>query len=256
MRVAALYDIHGNLPALTAVLAEVAVSGADLIIVGGDLVHGPMCGAAIDRLLAQPLPVRWIQGNCEREVLAARAGGPVLGGRPEDLPVVRSIRWVAGELTRAQVDCLVSWPEQTVVEIDGLGPTLFCHGSPRDVDECLTAATPEARLQRALAGVSQPLVVCGHTHIPFDRVSGQHRIVNAGSVGSPFDGTPGACWLLLGPDVEFKRTAYDLAAAAKLIRATDYPEAEEFAAASVLAPPDPAPLIARFEAMSAAREPA
>jgi diadenosine tetraphosphatase ApaH/serine/threonine PP2A family protein phosphatase len=85
-------------------------------------------------------------------------------------------------------------------------------------------------------GVTAPLVVCGHTHMQFDRSIGDVRVVNAGSVGMPF-GDPGAYWLLLGPNVQFRRTAYDLTTAADRIRATDYPGADEFAARNVLSPP-------------------
>ena len=81
-----------------------------------------------------------------------------------------------------------------------------------------------------------PLVVCGHTHMQFDRTIGRTRVVNAGSVGMPFGG-PGAYWLVLGPDVALRYTPYDLAEAAERIRATDYPQAEEFAAQNVLHPP-------------------
>ena len=80
------------------------------------------------------------------------------------------------------------------------------------------------------------MVVCGRTHMQFDRTIGRTRVVNAGSVGMPF-GKPGAYWLLLGPDVELRHTRYDLAKAAKRIRATSYPQAQEFADHNVLQPP-------------------
>jgi len=85
-------------------------------------------------------------------------------------------------------------------------------------------------------------VICGHTHMQFDRMIGSTRVVNAGSVGMPF-GAPGADWLLLGPDVELRHTAYDLTAAAERIRASHYPQAEDFAARNVLQPPTEADVL-------------
>jgi diadenosine tetraphosphatase ApaH/serine/threonine PP2A family protein phosphatase len=93
-----------------------------------------------------------------------------------------------------------------VLDVDGLGPTLFCRGSPRDDEELLTALTPERRWRPALEGVAEEVVVCGHTHAQFDRQLGSWRVINAGSVGLPYEGRAGAHWLLLGPDVEHRRT--------------------------------------------------
>jgi len=87
------------------------------------------------------------------------------------------------------------------LEITGLGATLFCHGSPRSDEEILTAITPPKRLDPMLDGVREEVIVCGHTHIQFDRRLGDRRLVNAGSVGMPWEGEAGlACWALLGPD--------------------------------------------------------
>ena len=114
---------------------------------------------------------------------------------------------------------------------------MFCHGSPRGDEEILTRATPEERLRQALASVTEDVVVCGHTHMQFDRVVAGKRVVNAGSVGMPYEGRPGAYWALLGPDVNLRRTTYDVEAAANLIRSTDFPGADEFASDNVLHPP-------------------
>jgi predicted phosphodiesterase len=114
-----------------------------------------------------------------------------------------------------------------------LGETLFCHATPRDEYEVLTRLTPERVLRPIFEDSAADVVVCGHTHMQFDRpfatsgVAGV-RIVNAGSLGMPF-GEPGAYWALLGPKVELKRTEYDLAQAAEQVLATDYPAATEFA---------------------------
>jgi predicted phosphodiesterase len=120
--------------------------------------------------------------------------------------------------------------------VDGIGRVLFCHATPRNDTEIFTRVTAEERLRPVFDGLDAALVVCGHTHMQFDRTVGNVRVVNAGSVGMPF-GAPGAYWLLLGPDVELRRTTYDLAAAAGRIRATGYPQADTFAERFIMRPP-------------------
>ena len=232
MRVAAIYDIHGNLPALEAVLAEIRGIGVDQIVVGGDVVPGPMEREALECLLALEIPTRFIAGNCEREVLAEMAGNPS-SKLPE--PIRESMHWAAEEL-RNERERLASWPKTATVEIDGVGKVLFCHATPRNDNEIFSERTPDEKLLPVFEGVDASVVVCGHTHIQFDRRVGKTRVVNSGSVGMPFQ-EPGAYWLLLCPGVELRRTSYDLAIAAERIRATRYPQAEEFAERYVLDPP-------------------
>jgi putative phosphoesterase len=242
MRVAALYDIHGNLPALEAVLQEIRQAEVDLVVVGGDVIPGPMPRETIACLLDLDLPVRFIQGNGDREVLARKAGRET-GAVPEAFREV--LRWTAGQLSPEHERTLADWPATLQVEIRGLGEVLFCHATPRSDTEIFTRLTPEDRLLPVFAGVGVPLVVCGHTHMQFDRMIGRIRVVNAGSVGMPF-GEPGADWLLLGPGGELRHTPYDLARAAERIRGTEYPQAEEFAANNVLQPPSEGEILERF----------
>jgi putative phosphoesterase len=248
MRVAALYDIHGNLPALEAVLREVDEARPDVILVGGDVVPGPFPCAALERLLGLGERARFIHGNCERAVVAAFDGVPFPANISAE--VRETTAWTARQLDRAQRDLFAGWPETLVLAIDGLGDVLFCHGSPRGDEEILTAATPTERLRAALAGVEQRVVVCGHTHMQFDRTLDGVRVLNAGSVGMPY-GEPGAYWLLLGPTVELRRASYDLERAAAAIRASGYPQAEDFAANNVLRPESAAEATALFEGMAA-----
>jgi predicted phosphodiesterase len=112
----------------------------------------------------------------------------------------------------------------------------FCHATPRSDSEIFTRLTPENHLLPAFAGTNVPVVVCGHTHMQFDRTIGNIRVLNAGSVGMPV-GKPGAYWLLLGPEVQLRHTLYDLSKVAERIQATKYPQAQNFAAGSVLEPP-------------------
>lgn len=250
MKIVALYDIHGNLPALDAVLKEVEQEDPDLILVGGDIVPGPMPQATLERLLALGDKVHSIRGNCEREVVAAFDGLPLGPSMSEE--VRERMLWTAKQLERGHRDFLAQLPEQASISVDGLGDVLFCHGSPRSDEEMMTAATPEARLRDMLVGVRQSVVVCGHTHMQFDRNVDGVRIVNAGSVGMPY-GDAGAYWLLLGPGIMLRRTLYDLEEAAARIRVCGYPQAQDFADNNVLKPSPEAEAIVVFERMAAQR---
>jgi len=242
VRVAALYDIHGNLPALEAVIQEIRHAEVDLIVVGGDVFPGPMSREALTFLLDLEIPVQFIQGNGDREVLAQKAGieSSVI---PETFREV--MRWSAQQLRPENERLIASWPATLRVEIAGLGEVLFCHATPRNDTEIFTRLTPEDCLLPVFEGLDVPLVVCGHTHMQFDRTIGKVRVVNAGSVGMPFE-KPGAYWLLLGPGVQMRRTAYDLARAAERIRGTSYPQAQEFAANNVLQPPSEEEMVEAF----------
>ena len=244
MSVAALYDIHGNLPALEAVLAEVRNVGVGEVIVGGDVLPGPMPVEALDLLAALDVPVRYLSGNGERETLAAVEGRELI-----TVPAAYQapVRWGAAQLLAAYVESLRTWPATLDVHVAGIGSVLFCHATPRSDTEIFTRVTPDARIAPAFAEIAASLVVCGHTHMQFDRTVGRVRVVNAGSVGMPF-APPGAYWLLLdGDGPHLRRTPYDLEAAAARIRATAYPGAEAFAANHVLAPPGEGQMIAAFE---------
>jgi putative phosphoesterase len=228
MRVAALYDIHGNLPALEAVLQDIRQAEVDHVVVGGDVLPGPMPRETLACLLDLDMPVQFIQGNGDREVLSPT------GAVPEQFR--EAMRWNAQQLDPEHERLIASWPQTLRVQIDGLGKVLFCHATPRNDTEIFTRLTPEDRLLPVFEGLGVSLVVCGHTHMQFDRTVGSVRVVNAGSVGMPFQ-EPGAYWLLLGPGVRLRHTPYDLTKAAERIRGTTYPHADDFAARNVLQPP-------------------
>jgi putative phosphoesterase len=242
MRVAALFDIHGNLPALEAVLEEVRNADVDRIVVGGDVLPGPMPTETLQRLSNLDVPAVFIRGNGDREVVA-RARGIETGAVP--VAYRPMMAWVAEQLRPEDEQWLTSWPLTLSMNVRGMGDVLFCHATPRDDNEIFTKLTPEDQLLRVFAGIDVPLVVCGHTHMPFDRMVGRIRVVNAGSVGMPFCG-PGADWLLLGPDVELRHTDYDLEAAAARIRATRYPQAEELVVNNILKTPAEADMLKAF----------
>jgi putative phosphoesterase len=242
MRVAAVYDIHGNLPALEAVLAEVARAEVELIVVGGDVVPGPMPRETLVYLHHLDIPVQFIQGNCEIDALAEMTGA---GAVRLPQPVREIMRWSAQQIFPEFEEIVAGWAKTLCLELDGLGTVLFCHATPRDDNEIFTRLTSEDRLRPIFEGLGASVVVCGHTHMQFDRMVGSVRVVNAGSVGMPF-GEPGADWLLLETDVQLQHTPYDLTGAAERIRKTNYPQAQEFAVNHVLQPPKEEQMLEAF----------
>ena len=247
MRAAVLADIHGNLPALAAVLAEADVAAADAVVLLGDVALGPMPAEVLDLLAGLGERAVWIGGNCEREMVTAFDGGRVPG------PNGDQARASAGLITRAHRDRLAGLPLTVTLEIDGLGPVLFCHASPRRDDEMLLVDSPPRRWSAALAGVSAGTVACGHTHMPFDRLAGGRRVVNPGSVGMPY-GHSGASWALLGPGVTLRRTGYDAAAAAAALGASRYPGAAQWAQEYVLGQYSDTEALAAFTAIAREQE--
>ena len=252
MRVAVLNDIHGNLPALEAVLQEVRQEGADQIVVGGDVLPGPMPRETLALLLNLELPVHFLYGNGELAVLAQMtAPDPsvvtywgVSGGGTLPEQFREPIRWTARQLPQYE-SLLAGWPKTVSLQIDGLGEVLFCHATPRSETEIFFEHTAVEKLRPVFAGVNASLVVCGHIHMQFDRMVEKIRVVNAGSVGMPF-GPSGADWLLLGPDVQLRHTSYDLEKAAARVRATSYPQAREFAETNILNPPSKQKMLEAF----------
>jgi len=252
VKIAALYDIHGNLPALNATLAQLDAIQPDLIVIGGDIVHGPMPGQTLERLAQLGEQVRDIRGNADREDVQAFDGQPL--GPTASEAVRESAQWVAGRLTRAQRDFLADLPEQLALTIDGLGQIVFCHATTRNDEEIFTPNTPQERLDVIFSQVQADIVVCGHTHMQYERQVGDLRIVVAGSVGMPYADRPGAYWLLLSPaGYEFRWTPYDAQAAAQAIRESGYPGAATLADENILTVPTAAEATAVFEQMAEQR---
>jgi predicted phosphodiesterase len=237
VRIAALYDIHGNLPALEAVLADVRDAKPDAIVIGGDVVPGPMPRECLHLLRSLEIPMHCIPGNGERVTLAQRRGI-----EPTEVPEAfrEIIRWNAEQLTEQDAKWIASWPKML-----SLRDVLFCHASPRNDIDVFTRKTPDEKIAPLFEPVRERTVLCGHTHMQYDRMVGRTRVVNAGSVGMSFQGN-GAFWLMLGDSVELRRTEYDLADAAKRISATSYPQAQMFAEKNVLHPPTEEQMLAAY----------
>jgi putative phosphoesterase len=253
MRVAALYDIHANLPALEAVIEEVRVADVEQIVIGGDVLPGPMPRETLALLLDLDIPVQFIYGNGDLAVLAqigvsdsdAVTYWGTTTGEPLPEPHRGILRWTAEQIHPQYDDVLRRWPKTRQLKVDGLGKILFCHATPRSETEIFTRLTPEEQLVPVFEELDVDLVVCGHTHMQFDRTIAGIRVVNAGSVGMPF-GFPGADWALLGPDVRLRHTSYELQKGAARIRETPYPQADEFAAQYILQPPSEASMLEVF----------
>jgi predicted phosphodiesterase len=235
VRVAALNDIEGNLGALEAVLAEVEEAQVDLVVCGGDVVTGPFPAETLDRL-TKLTEVRFLRGNLERFVVE----GVDEHGR--DWAQERA------RLGDARLAEIASWPLTVDLEIDGLGRTLFCHAVPTADEPIFTRTTPDDVVAELIGEVGEDVVVCGHTHIQFDRrLENGLRVVNAGSVGRPFERPRGAYWALLGPEVELRRTEYDVEAVVAATRSAGA-LVDDRLLGELLEPPDAREMARRFEA--------
>jgi putative phosphoesterase len=230
VRVAALADVHGNAPALEAVLAEVEADRPDLIVFCGDLTWGPLPAETFE--LVRGLDALYVRGNAERALLEPQDG--------------ERARWIAARHDRDLVEFARGFADHHVVEVEGLGATRFVHGSPRSDEELVTAETPPDRVRELLAGVPERALVTAHTHVSYSRVVDAVRLLNPGSVGLPYEGRPGAYWALLGPEVEHRCTDYDLDAALQRMAAAGMPGWDEYAQL-LRTPPTPAEVIADAE---------
>ncbi len=231
MQIAVLNDIHGNLPALNAVLKELETARPDIILVGGDIISGPMPTQTLERLIGLGNQVRFLSGNADREVVTMFDDQPIYRHfMPEPTePELEGLRWLASQISRSQRDFLANLPEQIEMEVNGLGNVVFCHATLRNDEELFTRLTPDEQVRALFPLAENKTVVCGHTHSHFERTIDTTHIINAGSVGMPYADKPGAYWLLLGPDgYEFRSTNYDREAAARQILASGYPNARDF----------------------------
>lgn len=232
MRVAALYDIHGNVPALYATLAELEVVKPDLIVIGGDIISGPMPVQTLEMLFQLDTPVQFIRGNGDREVVLTFDGEALALEMSDSVREITS--WVAEQLNRSHRDFLAQLPLTYTLEREDFGDVLFCHAIPTNDEDIFTPLTSDAVVATYFEGTQQRTVICGHTHVQFECRLGDLRILNAGSVGMPFADKPGAYWLLLDGDrYEHRFTPYDVEAAAKQTASTNYPQAQQFAKENV-----------------------
>ena len=177
--IATLYDIHGNLAALEAVLAE--VPGDATIVVGGDVVYaGPEPAETLERLRELGDRVVWVRGNTDRALSASDETGAAL--------------------TEEQIAFLHELPPTQQID-----RVLYVHATPRNDMDVFTERTAEEQIAFLFDDVDADVVVCGHTHMQFERTIAGKRVINSGSVGAPHEDEPGAYWML---DLEPRRTDY------------------------------------------------
>jgi putative phosphoesterase len=190
MQVATLYDIHGNLRALEAVLLEIPDEAT--IVVGGDVVAvGEQPAETLERLRALGDRVVWVRGNTDRELTPGEAG----------LAPSALVEATRHRLSEEQIAFLHELPPTVQI-----GRVLYVHASPRNDMDIFTEETPEERIAFLFEDVDADVVVCGHSHTQFERVVAGRRIVNSGSVGIPYEAEPGAYWML---DLVHRRTPYE-----------------------------------------------
>jgi putative phosphoesterase len=248
LRVAALYDIHGMLEPLEAVLRELDDEDVDAVVIGGDAISGPQPRETNERLRALELPMHWIRGNGER-ALGPDSGDAVMNGESARA----ALAFTASHFSEDERRELSGLPERVTLDLDGLGETLFCHASPRNDLDIVTVLTPEDRMRTLLEGVSQQVVIAGHTHMQFDRVVDGIRWINPGSVGMPYEGDVAAFWGIFGPGVELRRTEFEIERSAAALLASGWPEAEPFVAENLHAAPTRHETAALFEQIAADR---
>jgi len=212
MKIAALYDVHGNVHALEAVLAE--CEDADVVLFGGDIAAGPFPRETVE-LARSVLNARFVRGNADEGT-----------AMPDEIA-----RWTKAQLEQEEVEWLGGLPwSQT------LDDTLYVHANPIDFG-IVTQWTPDAELERYLVEIDTPRIVTGHVHMQWTRELDGVRWTCAGSIGMPYEAEPGAYWTLVdGGDVSFRHTDYDRERAAAAIRTSGYP-VKGFAEENVLAVP-------------------
>jgi len=229
MRVAALADVHGNAPALAAVLAELEREAPDVVVFCGDLTWGSLPRETLALVRSLAIPARFVRGNADRALLE-------LSRDEVEQPSPRE-RWMLAQHDAEDLALLAGFESTVTLAVDGLGPTCFSHGSPRSDEECVTERTPVERVREFTAGRAEHVVVTGHVHLQYEREVGGIRLVGPGSVGLPYG--EGGCtfWALLGPDVELRRTDYEVDAAVALMRETDDPSVEQIVELMLEPPP-------------------
>jgi predicted phosphodiesterase len=231
VRIALLADVHGNLHALEAVLAEVRAARCDELWMAGDwVVYGAFPEECVTLLRAAG--ARAVAGDSDREAVAAAAGTlPSAAAEAKRA----ALAWTASALSPSALAFLAELPDARRLDAVGsdsrAGEALLVHGSPARRDEHLWPHTAQERLAELAALAGTTLVVCGHTHAAMERSAGGTRFLNPGSVGRAGDGDPRASWALLdtegaggAPAFAARRVAYDHLAAATAVRQRGLPE--------------------------------
>lgn len=233
MRIASISDIHANPFALDAVLQDIKAHLVDLIVVCGDVIAGPLPGRTLALLQQLAIPAQFILGNAENEYLRYLSGKPI-GGLSDHSDLIT--HWIATQLSDADQQWIHQWLTTWSIQIPPLGTLLFCHATPESDTDIVTRRTSDEKIAAHLIETPASVIICGHTHMQFERTVGTTRWVNTGSVGMPF-GKVGADWLLIDDDIHFMHTDYDTQQAALAMQQTDYPDIQTFIEHNILTVP-------------------
>jgi putative phosphoesterase len=225
VRIAIFSDVHGNLPALEAVLTDIATVGVDGRYVLGDLVgYAPWPNEVLERLQAERIPA--VMGNYDDGTGFDRDEcGCAYTDPTEKALGDRSFAWTKAHTSDANKAWLRNLAPEIRFEAGGLR-YLLVHGSPRRTNEYLYEDKPDSTFARIATGAGADVIVCGHTHRPYEKRVVGTRFINVGSAGKPKDGDPRACWVLIDATTrlaEIRRVAYDVEAAARAVEASDLP---------------------------------
>ena len=229
MRLAIFSDVHSNLPALEAVLADIAAAGVDDRYCLGDLVgYAPWLNETLELLQREDIPI--VMGNYDDGTGYDRDEcGCAYKDPTEEALGYESFAWTKAHTSEANKAYLRSLHPQIRFEQDG-HRFLLVHGSPRRINEYLFEDKPDSTFARIAAGADADVIVCGHTHRPYTKRIGETLFINVGSAGKPKDGDPRVCWALLetsgdGVSVEFRRVEYEVEKVAQAILASELPDA-------------------------------
>lgn len=215
MRLAFLADIHGNLPALEAVLRDLRTQAPDQVFLAGDLVNRcPWNNEVMDLLDGLPWPA--VVGN--HDLVVGRIHTPHNMPPFTDRRRFRSLWWTAETLRPLHLQTLRRLPAARTIAASPYPPIRLFHGSPSNMFLGLYPEMSAATIATLLDGVVEPVVVCAHTHRPLARRTGGWTILNGGSIGLPYTGDPRAQYLLLDARIErgvhrwepcFRQVEYD-----------------------------------------------
>ncbi|MFM2479715.1 metallophosphoesterase family protein [Celerinatantimonas sp. MCCC 1A17872] len=233
MAIAALYDIHANLTALKAVVEELKKYPVTQIVIGGDVIAGPQPIETLELLQEVTTPTYFVRGNAESDLLRY-LNGEQAGGLSANADEITS--WVAKQLTSSHQQFIASWQPYVELTDSIWGQMVFCHASLRSDTEIFTRLSSKEKLCTIFQDVHASTIVCGHTHMQFNKTIADKRIINAGSVGMPF-AKPGAQWLLLNEQANLMHTNYDVNQAAEQIKQTSYPQRDAFIKENILTMP-------------------